>query len=192
MFTRKIFKHGKVYKVSNVFLNKKKVIYSMKKVLKNRKAMAALQAAILTGISIAVALIVGYWIWTVVVGSIRTERLQLSIPYAKYQSSLFSNNGGWNITIKVMNKGPSDSTITDVRINGVSYSEWSSDTIKFGTNSGFDSTDLNGGGYTLTAGGEVTVLIEIKKGGSFKSGQTIELAFVTAANQVYTASVSLP
>jgi len=192
MFTRKIFKHGKVYKVSNVFLNKKKVIYSMKKVLKNRKAMAALQAAILTGISIAVALIVGYWIWTVVVGSIRTERLQLSIPYAKYQSTLFSGNGGWNITIKVMNKGPSDSTITDVRINGVSYSEWSSDTIKFGANSGFDDDDLDDGGYTLTAGGEVTVLIEIKKGGSFKSGQTIEVAFVTAANQVYTASVSLP
>ena len=188
MFTRKIFKHGKVYKVSNVFLNKKKVIYSMKKVLKNRKAMAALQAAILTGISIAVALIVGYWIWTVVVGSIRTERLQLSIPYAKYDS----DNQKWTVKIKVMNKGPSDSTITDVRINGVSYSEWSSNTIQFGANSGFDDDDLDDGGYTLTAGGEVTVIIQIQKGGNFQSGQTIEVAFVTAANQVYTASVSLP
>ena len=191
MFTRKIFGYGKVYKVSNVFLNKKKVIYSMKKVLKNRKAMAALQAAILTGISIAVALIVGYWIWTVVVGSIRTERLQLSIPYAKYDSDLNGwSQGGWNVTIKVMNKGPSDSTITDVRINGVSYSEWSG--AQFAANSGFDDDDLDDGGYTLTAGGEVTVIIQIQKGGNFQSGQTIEVAFVTAANQVYTASVSLP
>ena len=191
MFIRKIFGYGKVYKVSNVFLNKKKVIYSMKKVLKNRKAMAALQAAILTGISIAVALIVGYWIWTVVVGSIRTERLQLSIPYAKYDS----DDGKWTVKIKVMNKGPSDSTITDIRINGVSYSDW--DTT-FGSNSVTISDDGDikeanlTNGYTLTAGSEATVVIEITKGGSFKSGQTIEVAFVTAANQVYTASVSLP
>ena len=149
----------------------------MKKVLKNKKAMAALQAAILTGISIAVALIVGYWIWTVVVGSIRTERLQLSIPYAKFNSTA----NQWEVSIKVMNKGPSDSTITDIRINGRSYTEWASNV----TISGISLP------YSLASGKDVTVIIGLKKN-PFTAGQTVEIAFVTAANQVYTSSVALP
>ena len=153
----------------------------MKKVLKNKKAMAALQAAILTGISIAVALIVGYWIWTVVVGSIRTERLQLSIPYAEYDSGLFGS-GGWKVTIKVMNKGPSDSTITDIRINGKSKDDWGTTYVKV------SGASLP---YSLSSGKDVTIIIELKKD-PFTSGQTVEVAFVTAANQVYTSSVALP
>ena len=157
----------------------------MKKVLKNKKAMAALQAAILTGISIAVALIVGYWIWTVVVGSIRTERLQLSIPYAEYDNTLFGGNGGWKVTIKVMNKGPSDSTITDIRINGKSYGDWGGD------------VEVEEGGAAITlprslsSGTDATITIKLKKT-PFTAGQTVEVAFVTAANQVYTSSVALP
>ena len=148
----------------------------MKKVLKNKKAMAALQAAILTGISIAVALIVGYWIWTVVVGSIRTERLQLSIPYAKFTGSQ------WEVSIKVMNKGPSDSTIVDVRINGKSYTDWG----------GYVSVTLPGQlPYPLSSGSEASVTITLTKP-PFTPGQTVEVAFVTAANQVYTSSVALP
>ena len=151
----------------------------MKKVLKNKKAMAALQAAILTGISIAVALIVGYWIWTVVVGSIRTERLQLSIPYAKY----LTGQDKWEVSIKVMNKGPSDSTIIDIRINGRSYSDWQDDypTLNVGMSLP----------YSLESGGEVDVTITLPKP-PFTAGQTVEIAFVTAANQVYTSSVALP
>ena len=152
----------------------------MKKVLKNKKAMAALQAAILTGISIAVALIVGYWIWTVVVGSIRTERLQLSIPFAEFDSGLFPGSGGWEVNITVMNKGPSDSTITDIRINGKSYNAWGGNVTV--------SLSLP---YSLPSGNEVTVTIELKKN-PFTAGQTVEVAFVTAANQVYTSSVALP
>ena len=156
----------------------------MKKVLKNKKAMAALQAAILTGISIAVALIVGYWIWTVVVGSIRTERLQLSIPYAEFDSGIFAA-GGWKVTIKVMNKGPSDSTITDIRINGKSYSDWGA---SVNVKEGAAAITLP---RTLPSGTDVTVTIELDKN-AFTAGQTVEIAFVTAANQVYTSSVALP
>ena len=151
----------------------------MKKVLKNKKAMAALQAAILTGISIAVALIVGYWIWTVVVGSIRTERLQLSIPYAEFDS----DENEWEVSIKVMNKGPSDSTIIDIRINGKSYNAWG--TIDVTINS---TEELP---YPLPSGSYAEVTITLPKP-PFTAGQTVEIAFVTAANQVYTSSVALP
>jgi len=153
----------------------------VKKVLKNKKAMAALQAAILTGISIAVALIVGYWIWTVVVGSIRTERLQLSIPYAKFESTA----GEWEVSIKVMNKGPSDSTITDIRINGRSYTDWNVGGQTYVSVTGISLP------YSLASGKDVTVTIKLKKD-PFTAGQTVEVAFVTAANQVYTSSVALP
>ena len=156
----------------------------MKKVLKNKKAMAALQAAILTGISIAVALIVGYWIWTVVVGSIRTERLQLSIPYAEFDSDLFNGDGGWEVTITVMNKGPSDSTIVDIRINGKSHNAW-------GDNVTVSLPDNGELPYSLPSGENAEVTIELKKD-PFTAGQTVEIAFVTAANQVYTSSVALP
>lgn len=155
--------------------------------VRSRRGMTALQAAILTGISIAVALMVGYWIWTVVVGSVRSENLQLSLPYAKY------NGTHWTITLKVSNNGPSDSTIVDVRINGVPYEEWNNN---FGTgNAVLDlnaaTTDLDTPSYLLASGDEITVKI-ILSNAEFKSGETIEIAFVTAANQVYTSSVSLP
>lgn len=177
MFT-KIFKHGKIYKISNVFLNKKKAIYIMKKALGNRKAMTVLRAAILTGIGIAIALIVGYWIWplTVGVGSIRiVERLYISIPYAKFYSGL----NKWEVSIKVVNKGPNDSTIVDIMINGKSYTDWNGVKVNI---------ELP---YHLSPGGEVTVIITLPKS-SFTAKQTVELSFVTAANCIYTTSVSLP
>ena len=176
MFT-KIFKHGKVYKVSNVFLNKKKAIYIMKKVLGNRKAMTVLRAAILTGIGIAIALIVRYRIWPLIVGvgSIRIERLYISIPYAKFYSGL----NKWEVSIKVMNKGPNDSTIVDIMVNGKSYTDWNGVKVNI---------ELP---YHLSSGGEVTVIITLPKS-SFTAKQTVELSFVTAANCIFTTSVSLP
>ncbi|RLE95477.1 MAG: hypothetical protein DRJ96_08560, partial [Thermoprotei archaeon] len=91
-----------------------------------KKGMTALQAAILTGVSIAVALIVGYWIWTVVVGSIRTERISLTIPTAEF------NNNQFTITLTLKNVGPSDTTIVDVRVNGRTYGNWNG-TATFGS-----------------------------------------------------------
>ena len=176
MFT-KIFKHGKVYKVSNVFLNKKKAIYIMKKVLGNRKAMTVLRAAILTGIGIAIALIVRYRIWPLIVGvgSIRIERLYISIPHAKFYSGL----NKWEVSIKVVNKGPNDSTIVDIMVNGKSYTDWNGVKVNI---------ELP---YHLSSGGEVTVIITLPKS-SFTAKQTVELSFVTAANCIFTTSVSLP
>lgn len=150
-------------------------------VRKHRKAMTAIQAAILTGIGIAVALIVGYWIWTVVVGSIRTERLNLSLPTAEYSDTAFAGSSGFTITIKIKNSGPSDATIADIRINGKSISEW-------GSSNAASNMTLP---CTIKSGNEVVVVISLAYP-TFKHGQTVEVSFVTAANQVYTSSVSLP
>ena len=158
----------------------------MRTITRRHKGMTALQAAILTGISIAVALIVGYWIWTVVVGSIRTERLTMTIPTANYTSG---NGGYFNVTLTLKNVGPSDTTILDVRVNGKPYSEWAD-----GTNSYTEFNDVlfdASTGKSLAAGDEVKVEV-ILDDAKYKHGQTIEIAFVTAANQVYTSSVALP
>lgn len=170
-----------------------------------KKGMTALQAAILTGVSIAVALIVGYWIWTVVVGSIRTERLTLTIPSAEYATSLPQlGTSGWIISLRMANNGPSDSTIVDVRINGKSIASLSASTVyvtvTVGTDtytwaSGDSKPTLSGSnqvnGVPIRAGDEASVTIELKET-PYRSGQTIEIAFVTAANQVYTSSIALP
>ena len=161
-----------------------KLYTKLGKVAKNKKAMTALQTAILTGVSIAVALIVGYWIWTVVVGSIHTERLTLTLPTAE-----FSNNQ-WTIDINVTNTGPSDATIVDVRINGKSYTAWGSAVVevKYGY---LDKMKQDfKGNLLIKAGKSANFTITLKSG--FSHGQTIEIAFVTASNQVYTSSVTLP
>ena len=158
----------------------------MRTITRRHKGMTALQAAILTGISIAVALIVGYWIWTVVVGSIRTERLTMTIPTASYDEDF----NRFNVTLTLKNVGPSDTTIVDVRVNGKPYSEWAD-----GTNSlaEFDGEEFGtfSSGKSLAAGGEAKVVV-VLNGDNYKHGQTIEIAFVTSANQVYTSSVALP
>ena len=151
-----------------------------KRILRNKKALTALQTAILTGVGIAVALIVGYWVWTVVVGSIRTERLNLTLPSATFSS------GKWTITFNITNVGPSDATVVDIRVNGKTYGEWKSATDK----ATIDSSDFTGK-YHIKAGENVECTVTLSEG-SYKHGQTVEIAVVTASNQVYTASVSLP
>ena len=160
-----------------------------KRILRNKKALTALQTAILTGVGIAVALIVGYWVWTVVVGSIRTERLNLTIPSASFDKTLFSNAGGWKVTFRIKNVGPSDATIVDVRVNGKSYQDWGSDKVSVDLDT--DDDNIDEPDVPISAGTEKKAEIQLKLD-PFKHGQTVEIAVVTASNQVYTASVSLP
>ena len=161
-----------------------KLYAKLRKLAKNKKAMTALQTAILTGVSIAVALIVGYWIWTVVVGSIHTEKLTLTLPTASYDSQ----NEVFTIKVTVQNTGPSDTTIVDIRVNGKTYSEWSSETSKATLGqSPFDTSK----GYPISAGSSVQATITLD-GTKYAHGQTVEIAFVTSSNQVYTCSVTLP
>ncbi|MCD6357241.1 MAG: hypothetical protein J7L75_01535, partial [Thermoproteales archaeon] len=168
-----------------------------------------------------VALIVGYWIWTVVVGSIRTERLTLTIPSATYEDDFADQLAdfgaptatapGWIIRFRMSNNGPSDSTIIDIRINGKSislddYAQAVDAFIGFDTDGDGTVDDIytwNGGtarpthgganmnGIPVGAGNEAEVVLVLSEG-IFRSGQTIEIAFVTAANQVYTSSIALP
>jgi len=166
----------------------------LKRVLRNKKALTALQTAILTGVGIAVALIVGYWVWTVVVGSIRTERLTLTIPSATFEENLFGTQGGWNITLTVKNVGPSDATIVDVRVNGKSYSVWGSSvvTVKVYKNGSWENISST---EPIKAGETLAIQVQLKKkdtGTGFVAGQTVEISIVTASNQVYTSSISLP
>jgi len=158
-------------------------VHKVRKLLRNKKALTALQTAILTGVGIAVALIVGYWVWTVVVGSIRTERLSLTIPSASFEDSK------WNITFKIKNIGPSDATIVDIRINGKSYDSWADGSNNYAR---LDSSNFNPDSPQAIKAGEELICVIILNYGDYKHGQTIEIAIVTASNQVYTASVSLP
>jgi len=54
-----------------------------------------------------------------------------------------------------------------------------------------DDQDPANNGVPIAAGDLKTGLVYLKLD-SFKHGQTVEVAVVTASNQVYTASVSLP
>ena len=92
---------------------------------------------------------------------------------------------------KIKNVGPSDATIVDVRVNGKSYSDWGSSIVAVDLDDDGASDDPANNGYPITAGTDTTTVVALKLD-PFKHGQTIEIAIVTASNQVYTASVSLP
>ncbi len=89
----------------------------MKRLLKNKKALSPVVAAIiLIAVTVAVSIAVAAWMGSLTIGFMETSELTVT-------DLTFETNG--NITISVVNSGTSDATIATVRVNG--------DTLSFET-----------------------------------------------------------
>jgi flagellin-like protein len=82
----------------------------MKKLLKSKKALSPVVAAIiLIAVTVAVSIAVAAWMGSLTIGFMETS--ELTITQMTYET-----NG--NLTISVTNSGTSDVTIATVRVNG--------------------------------------------------------------------------
>ena len=133
----------------------------MRRLLKNRKALSPVVAAIiLIAVTVAVSIAVAAWMGALTVGFMQTEELSFI-------------NYGWDtsapttyIAIKVKNTGSTDLTLTEVRINDqTAYVDGESELSE-----------------TLVAGGSVTLNITRNAAGdsAYTSGVKYEFKVVTA------------
>ena len=83
----------------------------MKKLLKNKKALSPVVAAIiLIAVTVAVSIAVAAWMGSLTIGFMETT--ELTVTQIEFDAT---NN---NMTVSVTNSGTSDATITMVKVNG--------------------------------------------------------------------------
>ena len=92
------------------------------KILKSKKALSPVVASIiLIAVTVAVSLAVAVWMGSLTTGQMQTEKLQiLDVRYDKNNNKVY---------IDVTNTGSATSTVTDIRIDGVSYKDNASPTL---------------------------------------------------------------
>lgn len=126
---------------------------------------------IIVAVAIAISIAVALWAAGLVGPFTRVERLEITYAHAEYEEATQS----WKITLKIVNRGTSDATITTMLINGVDR------TGKLGTQPKF-----------IRAGNETTYEFTLSKNEGFASGQTIQIVINTAAGNQYPKQIVLP
>jgi len=154
----------------------------------NRKAISpVISTIIIVAVAIAISIAVAFWLGGITSIFTRFEKLEITTAYATLETK-----GNWTITLTVKNTGTTDTTITDVLINGIPYSSYGTSvlTVKI-NNTGFSTSS----GFSLKTGKSATVVITIPtQAGSytFAAGQAVTVTIHTAGGQDYPKTVTLP
>lgn len=126
---------------------------------------------IIVAVAIAISIAVALWAAGLVGPFTKVERLEITYAHAAY----IETNQTWKITLKIVNRGTSDATITTMLINGVDHTDKLRDQPKF-----------------IRAGDETPYTIYLSKNEGFVSGQTIQIVINTAAGNQYPKQLVLP
>jgi flagellin-like protein len=153
----------------------------------NRKAISpVISTIIIVAVAIAISIAVAFWLGGITSIFTRFEKLEITTAYA------VKANSGWTITLEVKNTGTTDTTITDVLINGIPYSSYDTNVLTVNiNNTGFSTSS----GFSLKTGKSTTVVITIPtQAGSytFAAGQAVTVTIHTAGGQDYPKTVTLP
>ncbi|QOR94071.1 DUF4352 domain-containing protein [Thermosphaera chiliense] len=135
---------------------------------------------IIVAVAIAISIAVALWLTGIVGGFTTVENLQITYAYVESIT-----DDGWEINLKVENKGTATATIDEVFINGIPISTLVSQ----------NKAEINphvGGTNTvpIPAGQSQEITITLKEG--FSSGQQVEVKLHTASGKEYPKMVTLP
>jgi len=124
----------------------------MRKLLKSRKALSPVVAAIiLIAVTVAVSIAVAAWMGSLTIGFMETSELTIT-DMAFVEGS--DSNG--TITLSITNSGTSDVTISRIRVNGDNIDSGDiSGTVTYAA--GASATDLQIGSITIVAGNKYSV-----------------------------------
>jgi flagellin-like protein len=131
----------------------------MKRLLKSRKALSPVVAAIiLIAVTVAVSIAVAAWMGALTFTFMQTEELS-------FTGYTWDSEGAW-IKITVKNTGSADMTLTNVRVNGVDAEDWGyTDTCPLPAGEDVDLTVTRAGNYSSGVKYEFTVITA--KGNTF-------------------------
>ena len=155
----------------------------MKSFRDNRKAISpVISTIIIVAVAIAISIAVAFWLGGITSIFTRFEKLEITTAYATLET-----NGNWTITLTVKNTGTTDTTITDVLINGIPYSSYDKSVVTVKIDTGQDLP------YPLKTGKSATVEITIQTDSyTFAAGQAVTVTIHTAGGQDYPKTVTLP
>ena len=122
----------------------------MKKILKNKKALSPVVAAIiLIAVTVAVSIAVAAWMGSLTIGFMETTELTVTnVDFTAGDATV------GRIAVSVTNSGTSDATVTMIRVNGNTADTWAatgSDTIVSGGDEVFTITQA------VTAGNKYAI-----------------------------------
>jgi flagellin-like protein len=168
--------------------------------MKNKRALSPVIATvILVSVTIVVAVSVAYWMGTIAGGYTAYEQIELPTAYALGDATLFSNAGGWNVTIELKNTGSADATIDNMFLNAIPISTYTSGTINLYAG-GTQISDLSALGISVTKGSSESLNLQLQQYNSTDStgvagctsGTRVDLKIHTAAGREYPVQVKLP
>lgn len=149
----------------------------MAKNLRNKKGISPVVATvILVAVTIVVAVAVSYWMGGIAGLYTKFERVEI---VSAYPSAWTNGTAGWTVTINLKNSGSADASITGILINGKPTSEYGANVT---------STTLP---VPIKAGQSAALSLDLKQGGAFTSGTTIEIKMHSANGQDYPKSLTL-
>jgi hypothetical protein len=130
---------------------------------------------IIVAVAIAISIAVALWLTGIVGGFTAVENLQITYAYAN------KTDPGWEITLRVENKGTGTATIDEVFINGVPIGQVKDANI----------TPKIDNGISINPGQSQSITIKLPSTG-FTSGQQVEVKLHTASGKEYPKMVTLP
>lgn len=150
--------------------------------MRKKKAISPVIATvILIAVAVAIGLAVSFWASGLTGTLTKYERLNVNVAYAEAVP-----NTGWNVTLQGVNMGSSDSTINLITFNGKPLDI---STINHLYVNGVEITPPLPA--TVQAGKPFTMGITIPSSYA-SSGQTVEIALITATGTNYPKSLVLP
>ena len=136
---------------------------------------------IIVAVAIAISIAVALWLTGIVGGFTTVENLQITYAYAEKKG-----DDGWEIKLRVENKGTGTATIDEVFINNKPSSQITNATVKVGN----DTFNPNVGS-SIEPGRSIEMTITLPSG-PFSSGQQVEVKLHTASGKEYPKMVTLP
>ncbi len=149
---------------------------------RNTRGLGSVVAVvILLAVTIIVAFAVSYWMGGVSGLYTRYEKIEISSAYSTFSVIGYEGTSpGWIVRINLKNSGSADATIDSILVNGKMVSEFPS-SINI-------TTSLPA---FIPTGRDTSVSLQLKQGGHFTSGTTIEIKLHSAVGQDYPRTITL-
>jgi flagellin-like protein len=159
---------------------------------KRRAVSPVIATVILIAVAVALGIAVAFWASGLTGSFSKYEKLGMNTQYATGSSPT------WNITLGGQNTGSSDSTITQIQVNGVPLTVSSASLAYNVVVSGVCSPSSSNNSLPIAVKSGNTFCISFNltnsdvPGKTFADGQTVQVIIITAAGNNYPASIDLP
>jgi FlaG/FlaF family flagellin (archaellin) len=134
---------------------------------------------IIVAVAIAISIAVALWLTGIVGGFTTVENLQITYAFAE------KTDDGWQIRLRVENKGTGTATIDEIFINNRPHQQARAEVYVNNTNKTGNIT------ISISAGDSEEIIIYLPSTG-FSSGQQVEVKLHTASGKEYPKMVTLP